>query len=132
MKKFVMVQDVGLVLNPKLADSQAHGAAIMGICGALCEESIRDAATGRTLNPDMEFYKLAGIGDVGEIVSEIEIEKDVDKRGVIGIGEPVAVGVVAAISNAVANAIGVRVPEVPLTPYRVLAALGLSKSGGNA
>jgi xanthine dehydrogenase YagR molybdenum-binding subunit len=131
MKKFVMVQDVGLVVNPKLADSQAHGAAIMGICGALCEERVVDNATGRMLNPDMEFYKLAGIGDIGEIVSEIEIEKDVDKRGVIGIGEPVAIGVVAAIANAVANAIGIRVPEVPLTPNRVLAALGLV-NGRNA
>jgi xanthine dehydrogenase YagR molybdenum-binding subunit len=123
MKKFVMVHDVGLVVNPKLADSQAHGAAIMGICGALFEERIMDAQTGRMLNPDMEFYKLAGIGDVGEIVSELEVLPEVDKRGVIGIGEPVAVGVVAAIANAVANAIGVRVPEVPLTPRRVLGAL---------
>ena len=123
MKKFVMVHDVGLVVNPKLADSQAHGAAIMGICGALFEERIMDAQTGRMLNADMEFYKLAGIGDIGEIVSEIEILPEVDKRGVIGIGEPVAVGVVAAIANAVANAIGVRVPEAPLTPRRVLGAL---------
>ena len=123
MKKFVMVHDVGLVINPKLADSQAHGAAIMGICGALFEERIMDAQTGRMLNPEMEFYKLAGIGDIGEIVSEIEVLPDVDKRGVIGIGEPVAVGVVAAVANAVANAIGVRVPEVPLTPRRVLGAL---------
>jgi xanthine dehydrogenase YagR molybdenum-binding subunit len=132
MIKFVAVQDVGLVINPKLADSQVHGAAIMGICGALCEERIMDAATGRMLNPDMEFYKLAGIGDVGEIISELELDPEVDKRGVVGIGEPVAVGVVAAIANAVANAIGVRVPEVPLTPNRVLAALGLVNNGRNA
>jgi xanthine dehydrogenase YagR molybdenum-binding subunit len=132
MKKIVMVHDVGLVVNPKLADSQAHGAAIMGVCGALCEERITDEQTGRTLNADMEFYKLAGIGDVGEIVSQIEILPEVDKRGVIGIGEPVAVGIVAAISNAVANAIGVRVPEVPLTPNRVLAALNLAGNGRNS
>jgi xanthine dehydrogenase YagR molybdenum-binding subunit len=126
MKKIVMVHDVGLVVNPKLADSQAHGAAIMGVCGALCEERINDEQTGRTLNPDMEFYKLAGIGDVGEIVSHIEVIPEADKRGVIGIGEPVAVGIIACIANAVANAIGVRVPEVPLTPNRVLAALNLA------
>jgi xanthine dehydrogenase YagR molybdenum-binding subunit len=125
MKKIVMVHDVGLVVNPKLADSQAHGAAIMGVCGALVEERVTDQQTGRTLNADMEFYKLAGIGDVGEIVSHLEILPEVDKRGIVGIGEPVAVGIVAAIANAVANAIGVRVPEVPLTPNRVLAALNL-------
>ena len=123
MNKFVAVQDVGLVINPKLAEGQMHGAAIMGICGALFEERIMDKATGKYLNPDMEFYKLAGIGDIGEIVAYLDTRPETDKRGVIGIGEPVAVGVVAAIANAVANAIGVRVPGVPLTPPRVLAAL---------
>ena len=123
MNKFVAVQDVGLVVNPKLAEGQMHGAAIMGICGALFEERIMDKATGKYLNADMEFYKLAGIGDIGEIVAYLDTRPETDKRGVIGIGEPVAVGVVAAIANAVANAIGVRVPGVPLTPPRVLAAL---------
>jgi xanthine dehydrogenase YagR molybdenum-binding subunit len=123
MKRFVAVQDVGLVVNPKLADSQIHGAAIMGICGALFEERVMDQQTGKMLNADMEFYKLAGIGDVGEIISFLDITPENDKRGIIGLGEPCAVGVVAAVGNAVANAIGVRVPSVPLTPERVLAAL---------
>ena len=123
MKRFVAVQDVGLVVNPKLADSQIHGAAIMGICGALFEERVMDQQTGKMLNADMEFYKLAGIGDVGEIISHLDITPENDKRGIIGLGEPCAVGVVAAIANAVANAIGVRVSSVPLTPERVLAAL---------
>ena len=59
----------------------------MGVCGALVEERITDEQTGRTLNPDMEFYKLAGIGDVGEIVSHIEVIPEADKRGVIGHSE---------------------------------------------
>jgi xanthine dehydrogenase YagR molybdenum-binding subunit len=71
----------------------------------------------------MEFYKLAGIGDVGEIVVHMDVREENDKRGVIGLGEPCAIGGVAAIANAVANAIGVRVPRVPMTPARVLAAL---------
>jgi CO/xanthine dehydrogenase Mo-binding subunit len=75
------------------------------------------------LNSDMEFYKLAGIGDVGEIVSVLDLRPETDKRGVVGIGEPCAVGVVAAIANAVTNAIGVRVNGVPMTPNKVLAAL---------
>ena len=117
------VQDCGLVINPTTAESQVHGACIMGICGALFEERVMDQQTGRMLNPDMEFYKLAGIGDIGEIVVHMDITPENDKRGAIGLGEPAAIGCIAAIANAVANAIGVRVPEVPLTPDRVLAAL---------
>jgi len=82
-----------------------------------------DQLTGRMMNPDMEFYKLAGIGDIGEIVAHMDIRPENDKRGVIGLGEPCAVGACAAIGNAVANAIGVRVPRIPLTADRVLAAL---------
>ena len=82
-----------------------------------------DAQTGVMLNPDMEFYKLAGIDDIGDIVVHMDIRPENDKRGVIGLGEPPAVAICAAIGNAVANAIGVRVPNLPLTPDRVLAAL---------
>jgi xanthine dehydrogenase YagR molybdenum-binding subunit len=71
----------------------------------------------------MEFYKLAGIGDIGEIVVHINVEPEFDKRGVIGLGEPAAIALLTAIGNAVANAIGVRVPRMPMTPDRVLAAL---------
>jgi xanthine dehydrogenase YagR molybdenum-binding subunit len=123
MNKFVAVQDCGLIVNPKTAESQIHGAVIMGICGALFEERVMDRQTGKHLNADMEFYKLAGIADIGEIVVHLDITPEHDKRGVIGLGEPCAIGVIAAISNAVANAIGVRVPHVPHTADRVLAAL---------
>jgi xanthine dehydrogenase YagR molybdenum-binding subunit len=123
MNRMVAVQDCGLVVNPRLAESQVLGACIMSICGALMEERIMDARTGRVLNPEMEFYKLAGIGDIGEIIAHMDIREENDKRGIIGLGEPPTVGGVAAIANAVANAIGVRVPMVPLTPDRVLMAL---------
>ena len=59
----------------------------------------------------------------------MDIAEEHDKRGVIGWGEPCAIGGVAAIANAVANAIGVRVPMVPLTPDRVLTALYGDKIG---
>jgi xanthine dehydrogenase YagR molybdenum-binding subunit len=123
MNRLVAVQDCGLVVNPKTAESQVMGACIMSVCGALMEERIMDQQIGRVLNPDMEFYKLAGIGDIGEIIVHMDIREENDKRGVIGLGEPCAIGGVAAIGNAVANAIGVRVPRVPLTPMRVLGAL---------
>jgi xanthine dehydrogenase YagR molybdenum-binding subunit len=123
MNRMVAVQDCGLVVNPKTAESQVFGACIMAVCGALYEERVMDQQIGRVLNPDMEFYKLAGIGDVGEIIVHMDIREENDSRGVIGLGEPCAIGGVAAIANAVANAVGVRVPRVPLTPARVLGAL---------
>jgi xanthine dehydrogenase YagR molybdenum-binding subunit len=96
---------------------------IMSICGALMEERIMDEITGRVLNADYDTYKLAGIKDIGEILVHLEIDPENDKRGVIGLGEPPAVGGIAAIANAVANAIGVRVPYIPVTPMNVLNAL---------
>jgi xanthine dehydrogenase YagR molybdenum-binding subunit len=124
MRKMVAVQDCGLVVNPKTAESQVFGACIMSICSALYEERVIDQVTGRVLNPDMEFYKLAGLPDIGEIVVHMDIQEMHDKRGVIGLGEPCAIGGTAAIANAVFNALGVRVPMVPVTADRVLNALG--------
>jgi len=123
INKYVAVQDCGMVINPRLAESQVFGAVIMGISTALYEERIMDQQTGKYLNSDMEFYKLAGIADIGNIVVHMDIRPENDKRGVIGLGEPPAVPICAAVANAVANAIGVRVPHIPLTPDRVLAAL---------
>jgi len=128
MNRLIAVQDCGTIINPRTAESQVYGACIMSICGALMEERVMDEMTGRQLNPNMEFYKLAGIKDIGEIVVHLEIDEANDKRGVIGLGEPPAIGGIAAISNAVANAIGVRVPVVPMTPMNVVNALMGRKS----
>jgi xanthine dehydrogenase YagR molybdenum-binding subunit len=123
MEKMVAVQDCGLVIDLKTAESQVYGALIMGISGALCEEKVIDPLTGRMLNVDFESYKLAGIGDVGELVVRMMTGPGFDERGPIGLGEPPMVSPGAAIANAVANAVGVRVPYLPLTPQRVLDAL---------
>ncbi len=122
VKKIVAVQDCGLIINLKAAESQVYGAITMAMAGALFEERIYDEQTGRLLNPDMEFNKMTGFGDTGEIVVHM-MTGTYDSRGVIGLGEPPVVSPMAAISNAVANAIGVRVPTVPMTPDKVLAAL---------
>ena len=79
------------------------------------------------LNPNFETYKLPALADMPEI--DIVL-LDMPERGVIGIGEPVTIPTASAIANAVANALGVRVPSLPMTPARVLAALG--KTGGAA
>jgi len=123
VKKMVAVQDCGLIIDLKTAESQCYGALIMGISYSLFEEKVMDPTTGRMLNADMEFYRLAGLSDIPELVVHMMTGKGYDERGVIGLGEPPVVSPGAAISNAVANAIGVRVPFLPLTPDRVLNAM---------
>jgi xanthine dehydrogenase YagR molybdenum-binding subunit len=123
VKKMVAVQDCGLVIDLKTAESQVYGALVMGISYSLFEEKVMDPTTGRMLNANMEFYRLAGFNDIPELVVHMMTGKGYDERGVIGLGEPPVISPGAAISNAVANAIGIRVPFLPLTPDRVLAAL---------
>jgi xanthine dehydrogenase YagR molybdenum-binding subunit len=117
------VQDCGLIIDLKTAESQVYGALIMGVTYALYEEAVYDNKTGVMLNSDMEFYRLAGFKDVGTLRVHMMTGKGYDERGVIGLGEPPVISPGAAISNAVANACGVRVPSLPLTPDRVLTAL---------
>ena len=131
MNKMVCVQDCGLIISMKTAESQVYGAMIMGIATTLYEEKIMDNNLGHMLNPNMDFYRLAGIGDVGELVVHMMTGKGYDERGPIGLGEPPTVGPMAAIGNAVANAIGTRVPFLPITPDRVVNALN-PKGGSNA
>ncbi len=123
INQMIAVQDCGLIISMKTAESQVYGALIMGITYALYEERVMDGITGRMLNNNMEFYKLAGLGDIGELKVRMMTGPGYDERGTIGLGEPPVVSPGAAISNAVANAIGVRVPTIPLTPDKVLAAL---------
>jgi xanthine dehydrogenase YagR molybdenum-binding subunit len=123
VKKMVAVQDCGLIIDLKTAESSCYGALAMGISYALFEEKVMDQATGRMLNPNMEFYRLAGLNDVPELVVHMMTGKGYDERGVIGLGEPPVISPGAAIANAVANAIGARVSFLPITPDKVLAAL---------
>jgi xanthine dehydrogenase YagR molybdenum-binding subunit len=125
--QIVAVQDCGLVVNKLGCESQVAGGVIMALNYALFEEIQIDRVTGRVVNPDMEFYKLGGIADMPRIIVHM---MDMPERGVIGIGEPPTISTHAAISNAVHNAIGVRVGQTPFTPDRVLAALKARKKEG--
>jgi xanthine dehydrogenase YagR molybdenum-binding subunit len=107
-------------VDPWTCESQVAGGVIMGLNLALFEERIMDRNTGRQVNPDMEFYKLGGIEDMPRITVRLF---DMPERGVIGVGEPPTISTHAAVGNAIFNAIGVRVPQTPFTPERVLAAL---------
>jgi len=86
VKKMVAVQDCGLVVNVKTAESQCLGALIMGISYSLFEEKVMDPTTGVMLNSDMEFYRLAGLNDIPELVVHMMTGKGYDERGVIGLG----------------------------------------------
>jgi xanthine dehydrogenase YagR molybdenum-binding subunit len=125
--QIVAVQDCGLVVNALTCESQVAGGVIMGLNYALFEERIMDRATGRQVNPDMEFYKLGGIEDMPKIIVHLH---DMPERGVIGVGEPPTISTHAAIGNAIFNAIGARVPQTPFTPERVLAALAAKGGKG--
>ena len=121
VKKMLGVHDCGLIINKLTLESQINGGIIMGMGYALYEERVMDDLSGVVLNPNFETYKLPGIADVPEI--EIVLI-NMPERGVIGIGEPATVPTAGAIANAVANAIGVRVSSLPITPAKILAALG--------
>ncbi len=123
LKKIVAVQDTGLILDMLTWRSQIYGGVIGGLNYGMFEERIMDESTGVMLNPDMEMYKLAGATDIPEIIVEAYDTPEMRRRGVIGVGEPPTISTAAAIGNAVANAIGVRVPKWPMSPMNVLNAL---------
>jgi len=123
LNRLVVVQDCGLIINPKTAESQCYGAAHLSVCAALCEERVMDDLTGRMLNANLTTYKLAAMPDIGEIIVHLDIRPEHDKRGVIGLGEPPVIPGISAIANAITNAIGVRISVVPITADKVLAAL---------
>ncbi len=123
LNKIVAVQDTGLILNMLTWKSQVYGGVIGGLNYGLFEEQIMDPSTGLMLNADMELYKLAGSSDIPEIEVIAFDNEQMRKRGVIGVGEPPTISTAAAIGNAVANAIGVRVSEFPMTPMNILNAL---------
>jgi xanthine dehydrogenase YagR molybdenum-binding subunit len=128
VNKMVAVQDCGLIVDRKTAESQVHGGLVMGISSALFEEKVLDPLTGRMLNAGS--YPVAGPADAGELVVHLMSGPGYDERGVIGLGSPPVISTGAALANAVANAIGIRVPSLPLTPLRVLEALEKGRSGG--
>ena len=127
VRRIVCVQDMGLIVDRLTAESQCYGGIVMGIGFALFENRILDRNTARMVNPDMEFYLLPGPSDIPEIDVVLV---DQPERGVIGLGEPPTISTAAAIANAVANATGVRIRSLPITPERVLAALDQQRAGG--
>jgi xanthine dehydrogenase YagR molybdenum-binding subunit len=132
VNKIVAIQDSGLIIDKLTWESQVYGGVIGGLNYGLFEERIMDPVTGVMLNADMELYKLAGASDIPEIVVRAYEPDEIKARGVIGVGEPPTISTAAAIGNAVANAIGVRVHEWPMSPRNVLNALASASKYGKA
>jgi xanthine dehydrogenase YagR molybdenum-binding subunit len=113
--------DTGRILNPKTAASQFRGGIIMGLGLALTEETLFDERTGRIMNPSLADYHVPVQMDVPQIeVIWNDIPDPHSPLGLHGIGEIGITGVGAAVANAVYNATGVRVRELPITLDKLL------------
>jgi CO/xanthine dehydrogenase Mo-binding subunit len=122
--RIVSAHDSGRIINPTLAESQLEGGIIQGLGYALFEERVLDERLGIPLNPTMHDYKIPTIADVPKIDAFFVEGADTvaNHTGAKGLAEPPIIGTAPAIANAVAHALGVDVSEIPLTPWRVLAA----------
>jgi xanthine dehydrogenase YagR molybdenum-binding subunit len=126
--KMLQVQDGGLPLNRLTMESQINGGMIQALGMALFETRVMDADLGMQVNPSLMDYKIPGALEMPEMVPLID---DDDKReAVIGIAEASIIPGIGAIANAVFNASGARVRELPITPDKVL--MALMKGGQSA
>jgi len=115
--------DVGRAINPQMAAGQVEGAFVQGMGYALTEELVWDGA--RLANPSLMDYKIPTFAEVPETLRAFLVESD-EPSGPFGaksVGELGINGVAAAIANAVADATGVRVQQLPMTGERVLRGL---------
>ena len=118
------MHDIGRVVNPMGARSQAMGGILQGIGYALMEERVVDPTTGTVVNAGFEDYKVPTIADLPEVVCEFVNRPDPNLAlGIKGLGEPPIIPTAGAIGNALAHALGVRLREAPFTPRRILEAL---------
>jgi CO/xanthine dehydrogenase Mo-binding subunit len=115
--------DIGKAINPGAVEGQIEGGVVQGIGYALFEEMVWD--DGRLANPSLMDYKIPGTMDAPPEIHTLLIEQpdETGPFGAKGIGEPPIVGIAPAIANAVAEATGVRLRRLPMTPERVLGAL---------
>ena len=122
--KIVAVHSCGRPINPLQIQSQVNGGVIQGVSYALYENRKMDTSTGRMMNPNLDQYKIAYAMEIPEIeVYNIEEYSGRSSTDAYGIAEPANIATAAAVANAVYNATGVRMYELPMTPDTVLNAL---------
>jgi CO/xanthine dehydrogenase Mo-binding subunit len=125
VRKIVAAHDIGRVINPMTATSQVYGGVLMALGFSTTEQRVLDRPTGLQLTANLENYKVPVIGDVPEIevLFVDEADPEANSVGSKGLGEPPIIPAPAAIANAVEDAIGVRITDLPITPDKVLRAL---------
>jgi len=123
--KVVNVNDVGKAISPESVEGQMYGGTYMGVGRSLTEEMIWDPQTGVLLNRNLLDYKFATISDCPAADTVIvETEMGHGPYGTVGVGEDVATVIPGLLGPAVYNAIGVWIDDFPITPAKVLKALG--------
>jgi xanthine dehydrogenase YagR molybdenum-binding subunit len=122
VKRFLAVTAAGKILNLKTARSQIIGGNVWGIGMALTEESVVDPRWGNFITRSFADYHVPSNLDIGHIETIFIREEDVipNKMGIKGIGEIAIVGVAAAVANAIFNATGKRIRQLPITPDKLL------------
>jgi xanthine dehydrogenase YagR molybdenum-binding subunit len=122
--KIVAAHSCGRPLNPMQVESQINGGIIQGIAYALYEDRVMDKNTGHQMNANLDQYKLPFSMEIPEIESIIvEDYAGRSSTDAYGIGEPANIATAVAVANAIYNAIGVRIKELPITPNKILKAL---------
>ena len=120
--KLVCAKDIGRAINPMAVEGQIEGGAQMGLGYALSEEVV--VKEGKVMNPNFVDYRLFTSADMPEIENILIESNDPEGPfGAKGIGEMGSSCVAAAVTNAIYDAVGVRLTQAPMTPERVLAAL---------
>ena len=120
--KYVATHDVGKAINPMLLEGQVYGGVMMGLGYALTEQVISEK--GANMKPNFRDYKILTAKDVVPIEAPVLETYDQDGPfGAKGIGEPGCVPTAPAVANAIYDAIGVRIKDLPITPERILAAI---------
>lgn len=122
VRRVVSVVDAGKIMNHKTAQNQVYGSIVWGIGIALMEEGIIDHRFGRHLNNDLDKYHVPVMADIPPI-DVVFIDKPdpvIDPMGAKGLGEIPLIGFTAAIANAVYNATGKRIRELPITPKKLI------------
>jgi xanthine dehydrogenase YagR molybdenum-binding subunit len=130
--RVVSAPDCGRILSPKQAESQVIGGVTQGVGYALMEERLVDERLGVVLNADLEEYKIATVADIPQIThAEVNLpDLKANPTGAKGLGELPLIPVAPAIVNAVYDACGVRVRDLPLTRAKLLAALARLREDG--
>ena len=124
LTRFVQAQDVGTPINPMLVEGQIEGGAVQGIGRALTENVLIDAGDGHLLNPSFTTYLMPLAMDLPPIENIlVEVPTEEGPFGARAVAEPPGFGPPAAIANAVHDALGIRIKDLPITPEKVLAAL---------